>query len=319
VQSAFRIAPLLLAVFVAPAEDRASPCQPRLGQPVTQRYRLGCIVKAAAGPCKGIVVNTPVPMDWPEQRVKIVSQESSRHVGSVKYAVREGGVKQLVFDVPNLPAGAEASVILIVEVTRHPLEPPKETAGLLLPARPSRDIAAYLTESPYIESKNAKIAATAKEIVEGRESAWEKVEAIYDWVRDHVEYEERDTKQLGIQGAFEAMRRGKGDCEDMTSLFIALCRANKIPARTVWVPNHCYPEFYLADGEGKGHWFPCQAAGDRAFGGIPETRFVLQKGDNFKDPVRPRQRTRYMETSLKALVGEPSIEKVIREPVVEEK
>ncbi|MBI1900799.1 MAG: transglutaminase domain-containing protein [Planctomycetia bacterium] len=318
-RSLFGILLLLLACFVAQAEERADPNDPQLGQPLTQRYRLGCVVKAAAGPCKGVVVNMPVPMDWPEQRVKVISEEKSKYVGNVKYAVLEGGVKQLQLDVPNLPAGAEASVILIVEVTRHPLEPPKETAGLSLPARPSRDVAAYLTESPYIESKNAKIAATAKEIVAGKESAWEKVETIYDWVRDHVEYEERDKQKLAIQGALEAMRRGKGDCEDMTSLFIALCRANKIPARTVWVPGHCYPEFYLVDGEGKGHWFPCQAAGDRAFGGIPETRFVLQKGDNFKDPNKPRERVRYMEVSVKGVGAQkPSIE-VIREPVVEEK
>ena len=86
-----------------------------------------------------------------------------------------------------------------------------------------------------------------------------------------------------------ALKDKTGDCEELTSLFIALCRASDIPARTVWVPGHCYPEFYLEDDEGKGHWFPCQAAGSRAFGGIPEQKPILQKGDNFSVPENPRE------------------------------
>ena len=75
-----------------------------------------------------------------------------------------------------------------------------------------------------------------------------------------------------IEGARQALDDGFGDCEELTSLFVAMCRAVGIPARCVWVPGHCYPEFYLEDKEGKGHWFPCQAAGSPAFGGIPEKR-----------------------------------------------
>ena len=34
---------------------------------------------------RGIVGTTPVPIDWPEQRVTIVDEQTSRHVKSVKY------------------------------------------------------------------------------------------------------------------------------------------------------------------------------------------------------------------------------------------
>ena len=66
-----------------------------------------------------------------------------------------------------------------------------------------------------------------------------------------------------IKEARAALDDGYGDCEELTSLFIAMCRINKIPARAVWVPGHCYPEFYLEDEQGNGHWYPCQAAGQR--------------------------------------------------------
>ena len=56
----------------------------------------------------------------------------------------------------------------------------------------------------------------------------------------------RDGAVIEASAEFAALRDGTGDCEELSSLFIALCRAHGIPARTVWVPDHCYPEFYLA-------------------------------------------------------------------------
>ncbi len=49
-------------------------------------------------------------------------------------------------------------------------------------------------------------------------------------------------------------------------------------------PEHCYPEFYLEDANGFGHWYPCQVAGDRQFGEMKEYRPILQKGDRVKVP-----------------------------------
>ena len=132
------------------------------------------------------------------------------------------------------------------------------------------------------------------------------METIYDWVRDHVEY-----KNGKLKGALAALRDGSGDCEELTSLFIALCRARKIPARTVWVPDHCYPEFYLHDDQGQGHWIPCQAAGARAFGEMSELRPILQKGDNFKVPEKSKPQ-RYVAEFLKGSTtpggGSPQVE-----------
>ncbi|HWC91000.1 MAG TPA: transglutaminase domain-containing protein, partial [Pirellulales bacterium] len=79
--------------------------------------------------------------------------------------------------------------------------------------------------------------------------------------------------------------------------------------------GHCYPEFYLEDKEGKGYWFPCQAAGTRDFGGISEFRPILQKGDNFQVPER-KDRQRYIAEHLTGAGGRPSVE-FIRTAVAE--
>ena len=119
-------------------------------------------------------------------------------------------------------------------------------------------------------------------------------------VQENVKYE----FSTEIHPAVDALKAGKGDCEELTSLFIAFCRANKIPARAVWVPDHCYPEFYLQDGQGRGTWFPCQAAGDgHIFGWMDEKRPILQKGDNFKVPEEKGPQ-RYVKQFLKAANAE---------------
>jgi len=126
--------------------------------------------------------------------------------------------------------------------------------------------------------------------------------------------------------ALLALIRVLSDCPksrlkaELTSLFIAICRAANIPARTVWVPGHCYPEFYLVDEKDEGHWFPCQAAGSEAFGGIPEHRPILQKGDNFRPPYNRRDHQRYLAEHLTGTPtpggGRPQV-KFVRELVSE--
>jgi hypothetical protein len=111
------------------------------------------------------------------------------------------------------------------------------------------------------------------------------VEQIYDWVREKIEYVEGD-----IKSADQALKDGSGDCEELTSAFIAICRAIDVPARMVYVLRHCYPEFYLIDETGTGTWFPCQVAGTRQFGSMEEYKPILQKGDRFKVPGQGQER-----------------------------
>lgn len=284
-------------------------CQ--LGEAKEETLKLGILVSAQTGPCRGIFATIPVPIDWPEQRVEVVEEEKSPFVRSVRYRTVEGTVKQMLFDIPQLPPGAQAGALATVKVTRHALEAPKDTTIFKIPDRIDRDVRTYLGDSPFIESRSNQIVDVAKKLMRENETKgdWEKVEAIYDWVRENVEY-----KDGPLKGALAALRDGDGDCEELSSLFIAICRAAKIPARTVWVPGHCYPEFYLEDNEGEGHWFPCQAAGSRAFGEIAEFRPIMQKGDNFRVPERPRDRQRYVAEFLTGAGGQPTVQ-FIRETV----
>ena len=257
----------------------------KTGEATVQKWQCGVIINATSGPCTGLKGYVPVPIDWPEQQVRVLEEDISP-LAKINYEMVEGTSRVMTISVPQLPAGQQAKALVTFEVHRSPIIPPENTESLVLPdpKKLPREIRPFLAPSPLIETKHPKVRAAAREAIGDKAKAWEKVEAIYDWVRERVKYQKGP-----IKGALAGLNDGTGDCEEMTSLFIAICRINDIPARTVWVPDHCYPEFYLLDEEGNGHWFPCQAAGSRAFGGIPEVRPILQKGDNFRPPYNRKE------------------------------
>lgn len=303
---------LALTAATAVGQDTSETARgPVLGDEDVKHLRVGIVVTADLGPCRGIVGTTPIPIEWPEQEVQVLEEDFSPFVDRVSYRVLSGTVKQMVVSIKQLPRGSEAQAIVTLEIRRRAILPPEETSDLIVANRRQldRDVTVYLTPSKGIESTNRRIKDLASDVVAEKEGAWQQVEAIYDWVRENVEYREGPFK-----GALRALKDGYGDCEELSSLFIAMCRAEGIPARTVWVPGHCYPEFYLQDAEGNGGWFPCQAAGSRAFGEMHETRPILQKGDNFRDKDRPREAQRYVSEYLTGAGGKPKV-KFIRETV----
>jgi len=279
----------------------AGAAAPTLGDVRVQKYRVGVRV-TARGRCRGLYATLPVPADWPEQRVRSATEDVSPEVRRLTYRVLPGDVRQMIVEIPDLPPGRTAHAIVTFELERAAILAPTETDALLIPEKPGRELKQHLGPSPYIESRHPKIVKFARSIGVEREG-WGKVEAIYDAVREKVEYRNGDLK-----GAARALADGFGDCEELTCLFIAAARAEGIPARTVWVEGHCYPEFHLVDEAGTGRWYPCQAAGTRAFGSMPDQLPILQKGDEFRDPDRPGKTLRYVSEFMRGSAidgGEP--------------
>jgi transglutaminase-like putative cysteine protease len=278
--------------------------------PVVQRWQMGVIVKAGDGAATGITVYAPIPTEWPEQQVKVVGQELSAGV-RVTYRDIPPGARQMVVSIPRLAPGDTAQALLTFEVTRSAIAAPADTGVFVLPSRRSRELAPFLGESPKIESRHPTILKLAEEVTAGQEEAWPIVEAIYSYMHKTISY-----KVGELKGALETLADKEGDCEACTSLFVALCRARGIPARTVWVAGHSYSEFYLEDGEGAGHWIPCQSAGSYRFGSMDDRNPIMQKGDNFRLPGY-KEPFRYAQVVLTArdVKGrtQPSVEHVQRQ------
>jgi transglutaminase-like putative cysteine protease len=300
-------------VYAQIVADKPSASSVRYGQPVVVKYRVGAEVTASRGAYRNVLMMVAVPLECPEQQVRLVEEDISSGVEVSYRMLQNDGAKQMLMLVPSLAKGTTAKAILTYEVEMHPILPPEETKDLKIPERVPRDVRRYTSGSPYIEVNHRKIRSLAKEIFSGVDKSatdWERVEAIYDYVLEHIAYVEGEDKS-----ALDTLRDGQADCYGRSALFVALCRANDIPARMVWVDGHAYPEFYLEDAAGEGHWYPCESAGTRAFGDMPLARIILQKGDNFQVPERPRERLRYASDYGIATGGKPA-HRFIHQPII---
>ncbi len=354
-RTCLNVVALWLTVFCAPtfaqiAAEGVSPAGPRYGEPQTHRFRVGAEITASRGACRNMVAMVSFPLECPEQEVRIVDEDISSEVGEVTYRPLVGGeVKQMLIHVPYLQRGNTARAIITAEVSTRPVLPPEHTDDLTIPKKIPSKIRIYTNGSPYIEVKHQRVRSLSKEVFKDLDESatdWQRVEAIYDWVLENIEYVEGEDK-----GAIETLRDGQADCQGRSAVFVALCRANKIPARMVWVHGHVYPEFYLESGEAQtdrglahfaessqqnvpvpiphngmkkskvtpGHWYPCESAGSRSFGEMPLARTILQKGDNFRVPERKdKKHLRYASDFMIGLPtpggGKPKV-KYIREVV----
>ncbi len=270
------------------SESEGEPKNSRLTyiEPKSQRYRCGLELDTAAANCRGIITTFPLLRVWPEQEIELLAADVDPVFGRWQTRDLDQLVTQFVSGIPALTANTQASALFTYNVTRYRIAPPEKTDDLVIPRKLSRDLRQFLASSPYIEPGSARIRAAVREIEEiPAGTPWQRVETIYDYVREKITYVEGD-----IKSADEALKDGTGDCEELTSAFVAICRTMRIPARMVHVLMHCYPEFYLEDADGNGYWFPCQAAGTRQFGCMEEYRPILQKGDRFKTPEQSIRR-----------------------------
>ncbi|MEM9365166.1 MAG: transglutaminase-like domain-containing protein [Planctomycetota bacterium] len=277
----------------------------RYDNPQTSRWRLGIEINTPTK-LRAAVATFPVPIDWPEQTVKVLGRDVDDRVASIAPQDLGEGARRMSIGIPELPANAEATITLDFEIVKQDIVGPDKGLAdqLQVPKRLDRTLKQYMGNSPMIDASHVRIRMLSREInAMDHENAWARVRKIYEVVRERVKYREGE-----ITKASTALIDGKGDCEDMTSLFVALCRNSRIPARMVWIPGHCYPEFYLempVAGQRlpQGVWLPCQAAGSDQFGSMQEKRFVLQKGDRFSIPGQ-RQPVRYVTETFRCdLVG----------------
>lgn len=261
--------------------------------PVKNRWQVGVKIKGRSSSAKNFLVTIPVPTDWPEQTVDLFEENIPAEVRSVEYRELNSGVRQLVASIPRIKANQLIEMTVTFNVTTHQVNPPPHTEVFEIPKRAAKKIKPYLGVSPQISYRNGKLRNQVKKLILEKKTAWSKVEAIFDWVRENIEY--RDDEPSDSLSVF---RKKTGCSEDLVGLFVAMCRSAKIPARMVWVEGAQYAEFYLVDKSGSGHWFPCNVAGRREFGSYAEPRVIQQKGDNIKVPEK-EQRQKYCAEFVK--------------------
>ncbi|PYP16625.1 MAG: hypothetical protein DMD54_09210 [Gemmatimonadetes bacterium] len=130
--------------------------------------------------------------------------------------------------------------------------PQANAAPYRLPARDTA-LARWLTPEPLIQSHDPRIAAEARQIIQRERSPTRVAALLTHWVHGSVR---RAIPHPGsAPSAVRVLENPSGDCNEFTTLYVALARSAGLPARTVsgllYVNGrfyyHAWPEIYLND------------------------------------------------------------------------
>ncbi len=256
---------------------------------VKRIWRVGAQIQSTSRPVSSLLITFPIPTDWPEQDVNLYEEIVPDEVRKADFRDHESGLKQMVATIPRLPARKKIGIYVLLEITVTEIPLPQRTDHLVIPKRVSREIRQFLNPSPLINHRKIDIKKQVNELVDDSMTAWEQVQSFYEWIGANIEVKRNEK----VVGAVATIKRRSAAPEDLSNLFIAMCRAHKVPARMVWADNGEYAEFYLEDDAGNGRWFPCVLEGKREFGSMTDPRVIIQKGDNIKVPEK-KQRQRFV-------------------------
>ena len=128
----------------------------------------------------------------------------------------------------------------------------------------SAQLAQYLKASGN-DALNSAIKSLANSLTSGKTTVWAKAEAIFNWVRDNINYEYYANTKYKATGT---LSKKKGNCCDHANLIVALCRAADIPARFSHGKNckfssglntgHVWAQIYV-----DGVWYSADATSSR--------------------------------------------------------
>ncbi|MBY8994809.1 MAG: transglutaminase domain-containing protein [Candidatus Heimdallarchaeota archaeon] len=150
----------------------------------------------------------------------------------------------------------------------------------------------YLAPEPHIESNHPKIVELASKISNKDPLSFAKLAA--KLVNRKIKYK----IQPDEYGAAYAIEKGEGDCTEFAALFVALCRAAGIPARTNagfalaqhW-ERHATAEFLVG-----GRWIPIDVTGqygkDIFLGSLPNT-IIVTRGNWMGETIAKEVSYRY--------------------------
>ena len=273
----------------------------------TYHMRLVIQVNAPRGALQKAIATGPIPIDWPEQQVKLISERKTP--GTITREVKTTGqATMLVCQFPNIPVKGSGIVERIYELTRSQLVFDLPTEKLDRPKKLTGLPKIHMGGAPGVEVFDRRLKKLHQELARPQATGGKQARIFYDWIRKNIKFQEGN-----FRGARQTYEKRIGDCEDLTALFVALCRIDGIPARTVWIEGHAYAEFYLEDQTQRGYWIPAELTAADWFGKSAQYDPILQKGDKFYDAIA-RRNVRYVPQSARAFGGAAQLQ-VLRVPI----
>jgi transglutaminase-like putative cysteine protease len=193
----------------------------------------------------------PYPLSDANQKISDI-RVSGDFSGSGVYADRVNGTPVLYAEWPKEASSRKLAFSFRVErqeIAQRNLPPtePKWNPG---------DYAQYL-QPTSLGPIDGEVKSMADRITRGKGTNLEKARAIYDWTVENM-FRDPNTRGCGKGDVCLLLKNPGGKCTDISSVFIALCRAAGVPAREVFgirlgkkaeeditTYQHCWAEFFV--------------------------------------------------------------------------
>jgi len=126
----------------------------------------------------------------------------------------------------------------------------------------------------FIDPGNSEITAIAQGVqtTAKTNNTFLLAKALFAWLKTHVQYQAHP-EEAGVQPAEVTLQRKTGDCDDLSFLYISLCRSLGIPARfvrgylltayengTADAIAHAWTEVFVGGSLGSNGWVPVECA-----------------------------------------------------------
>lgn len=170
-------------------------------------------IKVSDGVLNKLRIITLIPNDI-KNRQTINSFGFNINPDSIKY---DQSNAYAIFYLYNVDADFDLTLTADITIYRHISTINTDTAV---------DFSNYLKAEKFVETKSLNIKRVADTLKKNNDI--ETIIATYNFVNQHISYEKNQTI-----GAEEVLESGVGKCADFSDLFVALLRANNIPAKIV--------------------------------------------------------------------------------------
>jgi transglutaminase-like putative cysteine protease len=192
----------------------------------------------------------PYPLSDANQQIADI-KVSGDFAASGVYADRTGGTPILYAEWPKDAVSRKLSFSFRADR--------REISQRVLPAaEPAWNPADYaeFLKPTSLGPVNGVVKELSDTIVKGKTTNIAKARAIYDWTVGNM-YRDPNTRGCGTGDVCELLKKPGGKCTDISSVFIALCRAAGVPARELFSIRlgrkaeeditgyqHCWAEFF---------------------------------------------------------------------------
>ena len=144
--------------------------------PCTRTWQFG-IRLIGTGDTDRAQITLPVPVAWPEQRIRVVSIDTTENVKGAKIKKLGSDASQLYFKVPFLASGEIAEASVTLEIEKLESVAPADTSVFVFAKKPGGSLRKYLESSPFIECNDDRIVELANGLpINPDDPAWSQVE-----------------------------------------------------------------------------------------------------------------------------------------------